>query len=187
MKKTKLIITLIFTMLFFLTTGSVYAIDSLQGRGSVGASITLQKTEISYEGDSVSSDQRIIQGSIGRFLTDNVEVNFAPMIISIDADGEEMSVYSYFGNVKFNFITEGQTAVPYAGLQAGISGVAYGDEDDSSLGYGFMGGIKMFLNEDLSLDIELNYLMAELEVGDVTADVATTSVFVGFKYYFGGY
>ena len=77
--------------------------------------------------------------------------------------------------------------MPYVGLQAGISGMTYGDEDDSNLGYGFMGGVKMFLNEDLSLDIELNYFMAEMEVFGYTADVETTSVFIGFKYYFGGY
>jgi len=189
MKKSTLKVALIsiFVTVIFLLAGNAFAVDSLKGRGSLGAFLTGQRTEIGYEGDTFESNQTIFQGSLGYFVTDHVEINFAPTIIGIEVEGEDSTLYSYFGNVKYNFYNAGWTVIPYIGLQAGISGVEYDDDSDSNFAYGGMGGLKIFVTEDLSLDLELNYLMTEFDIGDdETVDMDTLALFLGFKYYFGG-
>lgn len=187
MKRSTFKIALVSVLLLvpFLLAGNALAVDSLQGRGSLGLSLTIQHTEIDYSGDTGEADTRFIIGSLGYFVTDNIEINFAPTVIYIEAEGEEVTMYSYFGNVKYNFFSSGQTAVPYLGLQAGISGAEYGGDSDSNFAYGGMAGVKFFLTEDLSFDAEVNYLKTEFDVDDTTVDMDNLGLFLGFKYYFG--
>ena len=72
------------------------------------------------------------------------------------------------------------------GLQAGMTGIDIEFEDDSyddtSYSFGFMGGLKAFLTENLSLDIEYNWLYTPKLVADMTM----STIFIGFTWYFGG-
>ena len=101
-------------------------------------------------------------------------------------------------NLKYNFYKDGWQAIPYVGLQGGITSfkLKYTDDsdeeedfeddsdsyEDTSKSFGFIGGIKVFLSENLSLDVEYNWLYSP----DLAADLTMSTVFVGFKWYFGG-
>ena len=137
-------------------------------------------------GDTYDSDSKILNASLGYFLTDHIEISFSPTYASNKTEGNEMTLYNYFGTLKYNFYGSGWQAVPYVGLQAGMTGIDIEFEDDSyddtSYSFGFMGGLKAFLTENLSLDIEYNWLYTP----KLAADMTMSTIFIGFTWYFGG-
>ena len=173
----------------FVWAKNTYAVESMKGKGSLAASLSYQHQETSFGDSDSETDTTSLMGSLGYFLSDHLEVNFAPMIMILDPDqGDKYTLYSYFGNLKVNFYQKGWIAVPYVGVQAGVTGYESGDDDDSSFSYGALGGIKLFVTEDVSLNLELNYLHTTFDAddgGDDT-DLDVTSFFVGFSWYFGG-
>jgi opacity protein-like surface antigen len=62
--------------------------------------------------------------------------------------------------------------------------IKYEDDSYSDTGYsfGYMGGLKVFLTENLSLDIEYNWLITP----DLWTDLTMSTIFIGFTWYFGG-
>ena len=182
-----LILAGLFVFLILLSAGNSFAIDSLKGSWSLGLYSALNHSEIeTMNGDTYDSDSKILNASLGYFLTDHIEISFSPTYATNKTEGAEMTLYNYFGSLKYNFYGKGWQAVPYIGFQAGMTGVdiEYEDDsyDDTDYSFGFMGGLKAFLTENLSLDIEYNWLYTP----DLMADLTMSTVFIGFTWYFGG-
>jgi len=178
----------VFTVVPFFWAKTTYAVESLGGKGSLAASVSYQNLEYS-NGTDYETDTYRVQASIGYFLSDHFEVNFAPMISIDDPDeGDDTIYYSYFGNLKWNLYQKGWTVIPFVGVQAGVTGYDREGEDDSAFSYGWMGGAKFFLSEDVSLNLELNYLHTTFDADDGgdDLDLDVTNFFVGFSWYFGG-
>lgn len=179
----------LFLAIAFLSASQALAIDSLKGRGSLGAAVSLNHQESEFGNSTTETDYLTVNASLGYFFTDHIEINFSPFITSMESDSgngnETTSIYySYLGNLKFNFYGEGWTVVPYIGVQGGISGYDAGDNNsDDNFGYGGMGGLKIFFNESVSMNLELNYMQTEFDEDQTQKD---TRFFVGFTYYFGG-
>ena len=181
------------TIIMLSKTNNAYAIEGLKGNWSLGIYAALNNSTVETLGsDTYESNSTIVNASLGYFLTDHVELNFSPTMARNKTESFEMSFNNYFGNVKYNFYGSNWQAVPYIGLQGGVTKIdlKYEDEnpdnsvsyDDTSYSFGFMGGIKVFLTENLSLDVEYNWLWSP----DIIADLTMSTVFVGFKWYFGG-
>jgi len=183
----------VFMVLPLLWVRNSYAVESLKGRGSIGAALSYQSavfTVGSYESETNTTS---LQGSIGYFVTDHLEVNFAPVMSASESEAgsssSESTSYSYFGNLKYNFYQRGSTTVPFVGLQAGITGYESDGDTDSAFSYGGMVGVKFFLTEDISLNLELNYLQTTFEAqypATQDTEYEVSSFFAGFSYYFGG-
>lgn len=184
-----LMVVAVLTIVPFVWAKNTYAVESMKGKGSLAASLSYQHQETSLDDSDSETDTTSFMGSLGYFFNDHLEVNFAPMIMIVDPDeGDTYTLYSYFGNLKINFYQKGWTAVPYVGVQAGVTGYELGDDDDNAFSYGALGGIKLFVTEDVSLNLELNYLHTTFDADDGgdDLDLDVTSFFVGFSWYFGG-
>lgn len=179
----------LFLAMALLPASHALAVDSLKGRGSLGAALSLNHQEYDTGSSTFETDFLTINASLGYFFTDHIEVNFSPFFTSTESDSGSGDTstsiyYSYLGNVKFNFYGEGSTIIPYIGLQGGISGYDSGDDNnDQNFGYGGMGGLKVFFNESVSMNFELNYMQTEYDEDQTQKDMR---FFVGFTYYFGG-
>ena len=177
----------LFFMVMLLNTGNSFAVDSLKGNWSLGLYSALNHSEVeTASGETYESDSKILNASLGYFFTDHLEISFSPTFATNETEGAEMSLYNYFGSLIYNFYDTGWQAIPYVGLQAGMTSVDIKYEDDSyndtGISFGFMGGVKVFLTENFSLDVEYNWLYTP----DLTADLTMSTIFLGFTWYFGG-
>ncbi len=157
--------------------GNSYAvqIESMQGKQFVSV-----YGNINNSSADVDIVMMMIGGTFGMFFTDNMEVNGTLVLMGVDADGEEATMYSILGRCNYNFYKSGLTYIPYAGGTLGFTSVEFGSESDSSLSYGVQGGIKYFMSEETSFNFELGYLHSEIESSDVDSLIFS----FGISYYF---
>ena len=152
--------------------GNSYAveIESMQGKQSV-----------SVFGNLTSSDNAtttLLGGSYGMFFTDNMEVDGTLMLMNFDGD---FTIYLLYGRFNYNFVKKGETYIPYAGVALGMVGYDDGDADDSAISIGAQGGVKYFLSEDTSFNLEASYTFAEIDSESYDA----FSITAGISFYFG--
>lgn len=171
-----LTVVAVFMLSSLIWANNTYAVDSLKGKGILGAAVTISHTEM----DEDEFDMWAIWFAGGYFFTDHIEVNITPRIMYMESDAYETTTYSVLANLKYNFFKKGWTTIPYVGLQAGVAGYEADDDSDSAFSYGGMAGLKFFLTEDISLNIEGNYLRTTYDDDD-----HRTSVLFGFTFYFG--
>lgn len=172
----------LFVLGTLLNASNSFAVESLKGNWSLGLYSALNHSEIeTYESDSI-----LISGSLGYFLTDHIEINFSPTFATNETEGAEVNLYNYLGSVIYNFYGSGWQTVPYVGLQTGMTSADFKYEDDSysdtRFSLGWMAGLKVFLTENLSLDVEFNYMVAI----DLFEDLKMSTIFIGFTWYLGG-
>ena len=145
-------------------------IESMQGKQSV-----------SVFGNLTSSDNAtttLLGGSYGRFFTDNMEGTGTLMLMNFDGD---FTVYLLYGRFNYNFVKAGATYIPYAGCALGVVGYDDGNVSDSAISIGVQGGVKYFLSEDTSFNLEASYTIAEIDSESYDA----FSITAGISFYFG--
>lgn len=184
MKKSLLITGPIAAILFFAGVATTHAkIDSLAGRKSITVNASHQITSIEDADDD--SKSTLLTLGFSYYPKDFLETKVGLLGMKIDSGDFDTTIYSLSGVVNYNFFRSGAVVVPYIGAQLGLAGYDSGEYDDTSFSYGGQGGVKFFLSEDLSLNVELNYLITNIsddEGEDV--DVKNTSLLLGFSYYF---
>lgn len=99
----------------------------------------------SFNGVSFSSGSLYISAS--KFFTDNVEIGIAPFFLFGDFSSTNLSI---FGN--YSFLTADAKMVPYVGAQLLFTGLGT-DPDFSQTGFGFKGGVRYFITENLNIDV----------------------------------
>jgi len=158
--------------------GNSYAveIESMQGKQFVSVFGNINN---SSAGD-VDVTMTMIGGTYGKFFTENMEGNGTLILMGVDADGDEATMYSILGRFNYNFYQSGLTYIRYAGVTLGYTSAEFGDDSDSSLSYGVQGGIKYFMSEETSFNFEAGYLHSEIESEDVDSIILS----VGISYYF---
>ena len=167
-----LTVVAVFMLSSLIWANNTYAVDSLKGKGIFGSAVTISHT------DEVDWWDIWVAG--GYFFTDHIEVNITPRIMYMESDAYETTTYSVLANLKYNFFKKGWTTIPYVGLQAGVSSYEADDDSDSAFSYGGMAGLKFFFTEDISLNLEGNYLRTTSDI-----DEDQTSVLLGLTFYFG--
>lgn len=167
------IMTTVMMIAFLLfCAGNSYAveIESMQGKQSV-----------SVFGNINSSDNVVVSilgGSYGMFFTDNMEGSGTVMVINFDG---EATAYLLYGRFNYHFLVPRATYIPYVGCALGMIGFDSGDSDDSAFSVGAQGGVKYFLSEDTSFNLEASYTYAEMD----NEGTGTFSITAGISFYFG--
>jgi hypothetical protein len=175
MKFTALMAIVMMLAFSLFCAGNSYAVEveSMQG-----------KQFVSVFGNINSSDEvttMVIGGTFGKFFTDNMEGNGTLMLIGYDTDFDDATMYILSGKFNYNFFQSGLTYIPYAGCALGLAGYDAGGTSDSSLSIGVQGGIKYFISEDTSFNLEASLTHYEIE-GESIDSFAITA---GISYYFG--
>lgn len=100
-----------------------------------------------------------------------------------DGNGTETNWYFLYARTDYYFAAS-DTLAPYAGPHLGIIYYKYGDdgEDDSAFLYGLQVGVKYFVQENMSLNVEGTWDL--YTVADSDQDVTVLSLKVGFSVYF---
>ena len=161
--------------------------------GTTNAAVKEGDTEVSLYGSfqnlniegGGSVDTTEIAGSLGYFVTDELELSVVGAWMDISSDVLDMTSWGLGGNAKYHFMTD-STTVPYVGGQIlfehadgsifGISGSA-----DGYL-YGPLVGAKFFMNESASLFVEYQYQLYGGDIGDALDD--GHAVMFGIAYLF---
>ncbi len=178
-----LAVTLTVVLLLAGVTSAFAKIDALEGRKAVTANASYQITSIDNQDDDAKTTMLTLGFSY--FPKNFLETKFALMAMKMDSGDFDATIYSAVGVANYNYFRPGSVVVPYIGIQLGLSGYDAGGYDDTSFAYGGQGGAKFFLSEDLSLNLELNYLITKVNGGEgEDVDVKNTSLLVGFSYYF---
>jgi hypothetical protein len=163
-------------VMLFAIAGTSYAGTSA-GQMEFGLQGTYTQTKMSG-----SEDFKFYLGMVnfGYFFTPQLQVGIMGLLGGT-INGESTKVYGGAGQFKFNFsFDKAQTVVPYLGVQAGIYGTSNGTSE-SAFAYGAMGGLKFFLSENTSLNLEGNWQRTKV----VSTDVDVFQGLVGVSFYFG--
>ena len=118
----------------------------------------------------------MVNMTFGYFMTDEVQLSGNLMLM----EAEGMKSMAFEGQGRYHFILEGQEYVPYVGAQLGTFNMDSDYGSESAMSYGFLGGAKYFISEDLSLNLEYNYKNVMYDSGDITI----TTLTVGGAIYF---
>ena len=145
-------------------------IESMQGKQSVSVFGNLTNSD--------NATTTLLGGSYGMFFTDNMEGTGTLMLMNFDGD---FTIYLLYGRFNYNFVKAGATYIPYVGCALGMVGYDDGDADDSAISIGAQGGVKYFLSEDTSFNLEASYTFAEIDSESYNA----FSITAGISFYFG--
>ncbi len=122
--------------------------------------IQIAGTYLTSIGTDFDFSQGTIQGKLGRYITDNLEIGVAPTITitTTDAGFGDSDIDVTFGGgafVQFAFLLGDATTVPYIGGQYFKSDLSESDDSGSA---GVTGGLKFFVTEKAAFDFSGNYL-----------------------------
>ncbi len=147
---------------------------------SIGGS--LGRTTIDSSGGDFQMTNFILQGSVGRFLTDvhEVGVSLGENYTKLDAPGgggdtDSIST-TIAGYYNYNFRTSPRTWF-YAGAHLGLYVADQNNETDANVAIGIHGGVRHWLNENAALFAEPRLTRSELS-GDT---VTTNEIIFGYS------
>lgn len=196
----KCIVLLFVVAMTFCMQSSALAAGAGIGAGSseVGVQSSLMFTTTKPEGGGETKDTTtMFLANYGYFITDGLQVGGSLLTSGTSSEDiygtETSSVTTGFDAfAKYHFYRKGQTVVPYVGAQLGVVGVSmdsgYGEATGSALSYGGMGGVKFFMSEKTSLNLELNYRHYDIDMDydgyTSKSKTDSTALLIGFSVYF---
>jgi len=151
-----------------------------EGTKEISAFGALSTTE-PEEGDTTT--QLVIQVGGGVFLDTNNQVGGSFTQASSESGGDTATLRVITGFFKHHLNTE-EEAIPYLGGQGGMAFLEFAGESASSIAYGGMFGVKFFLSEELSMNVEYNLLFTTITYDSQEYDVTQTTIQAGMSYYF---
>jgi opacity protein-like surface antigen len=118
--------------------------------------------------------------NFGYFFTPQLQIGLMGLVGGT-MDGSSDKIYGGSGQFRFNFsFNKAQTVVPYLGVQTGIYGTSNG-KSESAFAYGGMAGLKFFMSEKTSLNLEGNWQRTKV----ASTDIDVFQGLVGVSFYFG--
>jgi hypothetical protein len=142
---------------------------------------------------------RIFSAQFGYLFTPVFQLNasFSTTAAVAEMDDSETTASTVGFGIRptFNIAREGQPVVPYAGIELGLQkmkSVSEGDFDyetsSTGVSLGGFGGIKFFVSEATTLNLEVNLKTASMSDDEVGGedDITTTfkELLVGMSFYF---
>lgn len=177
---------LVFTGVMLLSMASVSYAGLEAGQMEVGVQGMYGTNSASGGGSSFKFSDWSALGSVGYLFTRQMQFSIAGGYVGT-GNGSTTSMFTALGQFKFNFaFDKAQTVVPYLGVQSGSLAASAGGYNSSGFSYGGLGGVKFFITENVSLNLEANYLHTKLKVVSTDVDVDQTQFLLGVSFYFGG-
>ncbi|MBW1763754.1 MAG: porin family protein [Deltaproteobacteria bacterium] len=171
----KMLVVLISGVLLVLSSNVAMASSIRPGTMELGGYASFQT--MSFDGGgSVDVNTLLVTG--GQFIKEDVQVGGALMYMTADGGGSSADAQMIDAYVKKYFLEamKSEVTIPYVGAQAGMIFYDAGGDDDTEFSFGAMAGIKHFLSEQTSVNLEYNYrIYSDLKVG---------TLMVGISYYF---
>jgi outer membrane protein len=175
---------LLLLLIIVVSTGTIFA-QTKQGNfvlsGRTGLQFTASNTKYVYDGKTIDGSESKLSAfsiipSVGYFVIDNLAVGLVGDIeINTDKSDDPKYVSSTTAilvNGSYYFPLEGKLR-PFAFIGAGLASqvekeVPAGEYDTkySGICFHFGGGLSYFIKENISLDLGLSYLMANLKDAD---------------------
>ena len=151
-----------------------------QGKKELGVGFSQQETK----SDNFEMTMTTINLMFCYYVTPEILVAGNLFIIGTEADGSESTTTVLEMQGKYHFIIEQPEIVPYLGLQVGTYSMDADGMDGSGSSYGYMGGVKYFMAEDTSINLEYNWKTVSMEIGGYNADSDITTLSIGASLYF---
>lgn len=118
---------------------------------------------------SQGDDVLFLQAAGGLFLSDTLEGQGTVSLI----DSGPFTISTYGGNANLYFPGRNPDFIPFVGGGLSISIIDAGPIDETEVGFNAQAGIKQFVNEDISINYQLQYV----DAGDFDATILS----VGFS------
>ena len=195
MKKLKTILTL---TLFFLAAFTVYGQTEkgnflIGGSSSLGLNFATAKTE--FDGNSFEEDQKItnftFQPDVGYFIIDNLAVGLSlPISINTsDFDDRKNTTTAILASVFSRYYFTESNIKPFIQGQIGFGNSntnfesRNGESESKSnlFNFGAVGGVAIFLNNIISIDLGIVYSNSTSSPGDSDFDIKTKTNQFGFN------
>jgi outer membrane protein W len=165
------------------------------GTSEVNVYGNIQKSESSSSDSDGKTkvDTTTISAGYGYFITDAISIGASVMGIGVDvtdsSDNKSKNTFTYLQlDGKYHFYSKGATVVPYLGASVGEAMIKSesGNESNSANGTMVMGrgGLKFFVSESTSVNLELNYARYKTTMDDITATTNATTFEIGISTYF---
>jgi len=136
-------------------------------------------TQDTEGGDDI--DVWFVNGALGYFLTDNIQVGAVGMYEGLDDGTDDMDIYGVGAQGKLHFMTTNQM-VPYIGGQILWANVDDGNNDGDGILYGPLVGMRYELNAYNDFFVEGQYHLWGGDADDLLDD--GFGIFVGIIHQF---
>lgn len=132
----------------------------------MGGSLTLTNTSTSISSGETSVKQGsitnfILNPSVSYFVIDNLAVGADLSLVFTKSGENKTTTYGLAPSITYYFMEYSQLR-PYLGLSVGVMGNSTGSGDRSvtttSFAVGAKGGVAYFLNQNVALDMGLDYI-----------------------------
>ena len=159
--------------IFILTLVIVFGLASVsfagveEGKSEIGGNITRQ--------DIDGIVLTMVNLNYGYFMTDEVQLTGNMMLMK----AEGYKALALEGQGRYHFIL-GEEYVPYVGGLIGTFNIDGDGFSESAMSYGFMGGVKYFVSEDTSFNLEYNYKNVMYDSGDISITTTTAGMAIYF-------
>ncbi len=189
-----LFFSLLALFLFSLTANIAFA-GTKAGSTELGLNASITNLSIDSDDDD-DEDIQMFLGTVtaGYFITDQIQLGGSFMGNRMDYGDSDSTTYDLSAQAKYHFSSSDQTIVPYVGIQGGYYTRTYdsgdGDESESDgYSYGALGGLKFFVTESTTLNLELNYNRLSLDPdsnddNDDNIEADLLALLIGFSIYF---
>ena len=168
--------------------------------GDTNISFMSLNGEVSYndgfDNEESSTTSFTIEPSASYFVADDISIGFGISYSStkndyddgIDGSSEAESQTLLIGP-QASYYFKGTSTRPYFGLGFGLSSTNNGDDSNKYNGvyFGFEGGVSIFINNNVSFDLGLNYANTNLKnKSDSEIELSTNGIgfLTGFSIYF---
>ena len=141
-----------------------------------------------------SSTSFTIEPSANYFVVDNISVGFGISYLSTKENFDDLGGSSKTESQTLSigpqasYYFKGKSTRPYVGLGFGLSSIANGEDSDKYNGvyFGLQGGFSIFINNNVSFDLGLNYSNTKLRNNrDSDNKISTNGIgfLTGFSFY----
>lgn len=181
----KIFVVIILAAALFTWSSVEAAVSALQeGKSELGGNADITSTSVTYTGGSSTSSSTSLGFTYGYFLTDAVQLAGRIFATATKSESTESTTTYYYLEGKYHFYEKGQDMIPYLGLGLGALNIKSDSTSGSGSSYALMGGIKYFISENTSANVELNLSSNKYSMGGTDITAATTRLWAGFSYYF---
>ena len=161
----KLFVTLVLVSILMLLASNGFS-EISAGDNEIGGQISYRN----HNADPGSLDATLWSAGIAynHYLSESYSIGGTLRLDQVDGDALDDDVVIWGLRVRGDYYFSTQsTTVPYVGIQLGYVGYDTAGSDDNDFTYGAHGGVKLFVTENVAINLEAIYDIFEIESTDI--------------------